>query len=161
MDPSHIIDYFQAHVDATYLGILQQNKATIIINMMFHNPHTYKFDMSDFYTWALFLIATNLETTYCADRATWMEISAASDRDFDALCVIEQDTRQAVRDNIHEIRERAKDFDRDLWRAYPAFRLELQAPQTPGMGRETSRGSLELWSVRGGDVDHTTEWMQD
>jgi hypothetical protein len=72
MYPSHVIDYFRAHVDATYLGILQQNKATIIINMIFHNPHTYKFDMSDFYTWALFLIATNLETTYCR-RSSYMD----------------------------------------------------------------------------------------
>ena len=125
MDLNHIIEYFHRYVDTQYLAILQLNEATIHVNMAIRN--SFRIDMVEFYTWALFLIGIKLEVAYHGDPTTWMAIyEATPDPSLPEQCVIEENSPQIVRDNIEEFRSIAEAFNKAVWAAYPYFFEELQ-----------------------------------
>lgn len=126
MDFSPIIDYFNREVDARFLATLRQNKATILVNIVIDNQDNHR-DIAKFYPWALFLIGVQLEAAYQSDIQTCMEIHIAKGRlEFEEQCVLDRNNPANVRDNIEEIRKLAGDFDKETWKAYPAFFKEMQ-----------------------------------
>ena len=125
MNFNHIIDCFRRYVDTKYLAILQLNEATIHVNMFVHG--SCKFEISEFYTWALFLIGIKLEMAYHSDPTTWMAIYEVNlDPSLPEQCVIEENSTQIIRDKIEAICSIAEAFNKAIWAAYPYFFEELQ-----------------------------------
>lgn len=140
LDFNPIVYCFHRRVDAKFLATLRMNKATIRINLVLRNHHS-RMDLQQFYTWALFLLDVKLEATYHADDSTWSFIHEASDShaDLAELCVIDEHSTQAVRENIEEIRRIAGVFDRAVWSAYSYFFDELQTRYHRYLGQEWRR----------------------
>lgn len=127
MDFNHIIHYFHHKIDAGYLTMLRLNRSIILVDVARNNDPGFAFDIDDFYDWALFLTDIELEAQYQSDRTTWMEIFESPNPDLVEMCVADENSTQAVRDKIGEIRDMAAVFDKAMWRAYPSFREEAQA----------------------------------
>ncbi|USW51688.1 hypothetical protein Slin15195_G050070 [Septoria linicola] len=140
MDFDPIMAYFRDKVDSHFLTILKQNKAEILVNILITDPQHYHRNIANFYPWALFLISTHLEAIYQSDVETWMEIHIARPpTEFEEQCVIDNDTPQEIRDNIENIRKLAGDFDRDVWKAYPAFFKKMQVRYREEWDRREAR----------------------
>lgn len=127
MDFTSIMEFFHRNVDGRFLAILQQNKATILVNIVINN-NNYQRDIADFYPWALFLINVRLEADYQSDTQTWMEIHVSRPpTEYKEQCVIDSDTSPEIRENLDKIRTLAGVFDGAVWGAYPSFFKEMQA----------------------------------
>lgn len=126
MDVRHIIDYFHRHVDSKYLAILQQNKATICIDLIIRDDSSAAWELSIFYQWALFLLRTKLEVIYRGEPETWMAILEAASPNFVEQSTEVEERSQEVRGNVEGIRNVARAFDKAMWTAYPDFSRELQ-----------------------------------
>ena len=120
MDFYAIMRDFHREVDAKYLALLQQNKAIIHVNIVLSRDRRSKFDIEEWYIWALFLISTKLEATYDSNPSPAL-VNALDIKYLRERCVIPEYGPQILRDNMEEIRSKARVFEKAMWRASCAW----------------------------------------